>query len=285
MKRMPTCIVGLITILFFISCGKVYDLNGFDWEPDLPPSDSVYNREIRILDLGPDNVPEGHRPLDGSDPLYFSLEKFSSVHLGYKTTERWDIAFSGMYRTSISCNNGTKQGLGYGSSARGGILVYDSAYSEVTTVPDDNEFVYPGNVGLAYAEVYGGVVPGGHVWYTFFDYLNPDREPGMEHLYQHMMYPVSEDFAKVFPNAAATVKGPKTIIIRTASGNYVKMETQSYYKGVLDPLKMRRGTDMPIPYISFRYMIIKAEEKRFGFVERHPKMTVNMTTKRTTTGG
>jgi hypothetical protein len=276
-----------LMILLF-SCGKVYDRNGFDWEEDLPPSDSVYNREITIIDLGPDNIPAEHRPLDGQDPLYFSLQKFTSVHLGYKTSSRWDIAFSGLYRTSITSNNGSTQGLGYGSSARGGLIVFDSAYSKVTTVPDDFRFVVPGNTGLGYAEVFGGYVPGGHIYYTFFGSLfhpDQDRVNYPENLYQHMMYPLSEDFAVKFPAASAQGHGPKTIMIRTAAGDYVKMETTSYYKGLTDPVKMRRGTENPIPYVTFKYMIIKAEEKRFGFVERRPKLTVNLTTKQTTIGG
>jgi hypothetical protein len=286
-------IIAAFSALFFtsilvLSCGKVYDRNGFDWQEDLPPSDSVYNREVQIVDLGAVNIPDEHRPLDAEDPLYFSLEKFSSVHLAYKTSTRWDIAFSGMYRTSITSNNGSKQGLGYGSTARGGILVYDSAYSQVTAVPDDSKFIYPGNVGLGFAEVVGGYVPGGHVYYTFFGSLNhpdQDRINYPENLYQHMMYPLSEDFAAKFPAASAEGHGPKTIIIRTAAGDYVKLETQSFYKGVMDPVKMRRGTENPIPYVSFRYMIIKAEERRFGFVERRPKLTVNLSTKRVTVGG
>lgn len=278
-------------ILFFClviaalsSCGKINDLNGFDWEEEAPLSDSVFNREIQILDLGVNNIPEGHRPVDGEDPLYFSLEKFSSVHLGYKTTERWDLAFLGMYRTTITSNNGSRQGLGYGSSAIGGMLVLDSAYSEVTTIPDDSRFVYPGGAGLGYAEVFGGYVPGGHIYYTFFSTIHPNIEPGMEIFYQHMMYCLSEDFAARFPGPSSAGHGPKTILIRTAAGNYAKLETQSYYKGVMDPMLMRRGTEYPIPYISFRYMVVPAGEKRFGFVERRKKLTVNLTTGERTVG-
>lgn len=277
----------LLIGLLITSCGEIYDLNQTDWEPDVPPSDSVYNREIQILDLGDNNVPPGHKPVDISDPLYFSLEKFSSVHIGYKSSARWDVAFHGMYRTTITANSGTSQGLGYGSSAIGGMVVLDTPYTKLTHIPDNVVFQTPGQSGLGFAEVFAGYIPGGHVYYTFFDSL---YHPGQDHvnypenLYLHMMYPLSEDFASKFPGASAQGRGPKTILIRTASGNYVKMETQSFYKGVTDPIKMRRGTDNPIPYVTFKYMVIKADEARFGFVERNKKLTINLSTKKTTVG-
>lgn len=278
-------IIGTATLL--LSCGKTYDVNGFDWQPDTPLSDSVFNREIQVLDLGTNNIPEGHRPLDGADPLYFSLEKFSSTHLAYKSTARWDIAFSGLYRSSVTANNGSKQGFGYGSSAIGGIMLIDSAYNEVTTIPDDNQFQVPGEIGLGGFDA--SPMPGGHIFYTFFgNIFRPDKLSGPDgNLYMHMMYCMSEDFARLFPGQygpeKVTIK-PHTFIIRTANGNYAKLETQSYYKGVMDPMDMYRSTSRPIPYISFHYMVVKAAEKRFGFVKRKPKLTIDMTRKRTTTG-
>ena len=271
--RVSAMIYGVILTL--ASCGEVYDLNGFDWEPELPLSDSVFNREIQVLDLGVENIPQGHRPVDATDPLFFSLEKFSSIHIAYRGTERWDIALHGLYRSSISSNNGKIQGFGYGTSSIGGIIVLDSAYSEVTTVPDDHQFIVPGNVGLGgFAEDF---IPGGHVFYTFFG--NPFREDKIEgpeyNRYAHMMYCLSEDFAKAFPGVYGSRKEkikPVTIIVRTASGNYAKMETQSMYKGVMNPLDMYRSSTRPIPYLSFRYMVIKKEEKKVWF--RRQKATI-----------
>lgn len=293
MIRLVTAMIAVLGLLLQ-GCGKTYDLNGFDWEPDLPLSDSVFNREVQVLDLGVNNIPAGHRPVDSDDPLFFSLEKFNSVHIGYKSTERWDLAFSGLYRTELSSNNGSRQGFGYGTNAIGGIMIMDSAYSDVTTVPDDNLFVFPGSIGLA---GFGDAAnPGGHAFYTFFgNIFRPDK---MENIgsndpdvaadanrYMHMIYCLSEDFAKEFPGEYGPNKikvTPRTIIIRTAKGNYAKLETQSIYKGVMNPKDMYRGTDRPVPYFSFRYMLIKGEERRFGFVARKKKLTVNFTTGTTT---
>lgn len=289
-------LVFVVAIALLASCGKVYDLNGFDWEPDTPLSDSVFNREIQVLDLGVNNIPLAHRPLDSDDPMYFSLEKMASVHIGYRSTERWDIAFSGLSRSGITSNNGSVAGLGYGTSAIGGIMIVDSGYSQVTTVPDDSRFKVPGSIGLAGM---GDVLyPDGHAFYTFFDNIfRPDKVANLEsndpelaaeaNRYLHMIYCLSEDMAKAFPGEYGRNKikvTPRTIIIRTARGNYAKLETQSMYKGVMDPLNMYRGTDRPLPYYSFRYMVIKADEKRFGFVVRKPSLTINLTTQQTTVG-
>ncbi len=275
------------TILTLASCGDVYDLNGFDWEAETPLSDSVFNREIRVLNYG-DNLPRGHSPLDDMDPMLFSLEKFSSVNLNYKTTERWDISFSGIFRSSIGVNNGKSQGIGYGSSAMGGIAVLDTPYSKLMHVPENINFSSPGDIGL---DAQGTLsYKTGHAVYTFGgNFVRPDKVSGYDesdpkavqeaNLYRHMIYCLSEDLIAAFPNAK-NLQGkplrPRTIVIKTARGNFVKLETQSVYKGVKDPLLMRRGYTVPI--YTFRYMAIKADEQRFGFVTRRPALAVNMST-------
>ena len=278
----------LFIIISLSSCGEIYDLNGFDWQPDVPPSDSVFSREILILNLG-DNLPEGHTPVDASDPLYFSLEKFSTVHLAYKTTDRWDLAFRGNSRSELSGNNGRATGLGYGSSAIGGMFVTDSPYDKITSIPDDSKFQAPGISGLDEIGEFGA--PMGHVAYTFFGnmfrpdkvvgYLDNTYDPAVQleaSKYAHMLYALSDDFAKKYP---VTINGDftkcRTILLRTAAGNYAKVEILSYYRNTLDPREMNRGKGYAV---SFRYMVVKADEKRFGFTPRRKAMTVNQTTKR-----
>lgn len=290
-KKIKTFALVFGVILTLASCGDVYDLNGFDWEPDVPPSDSVFNREIQVLNYG-DKLPAGHSPLDDMDPMYFSLEKFSSVNTNYKSTDRWDIAFSGLFRSGITTNNGIAQGLGYGSTGVGAIVILDTPYSKITQVPENLVFSSPGNIGLDYQGTMSYSM--GHVVYTFGgNFVRPDKVQGYDpsdpvatqeaNLYRHMVYCLSEDLLKNFPNAKnlqKTALRPRTMIIKTARGNYVKMETQSFYKGVTDPMLMKRG--LQIPVFSFRYMVIKADEARFGFVARKPALTVNMSTQTTT---
>lgn len=264
------------------SCGKVYDLNGTDFEADVPPSDSVFNREIQILDLGA-HLPAGHEPVDAEDPLFFSLERFSSIGIGYKSTDRWDITFSGMARSIISANNGTRSGFGYGTSAIGGLVVLDSAFDDVTQIPDDSQFKYPGQTGLDDQGAFGA--PLGHVIYTFFgNPLRPDKMKDLENpdpaaqtevnKYQHMMYCLSQNLTRTFKDVHPL--RPRTIIIKTAKGNYAKMETQSLYMGTLDPMQMRRDKDIKMPVYSFRYVVVKANERRFGFLVNRAKLTIKL---------
>ncbi|PWV50794.1 HmuY family protein [Chitinophaga sp. S165] len=271
-----------ITMMLCSACGKVYDLNGMDWEADVPPSDSAFNREIQILDLGA-HLPEGHEPLDDEDPMFFSLERFSSIGIGYRSTERWDIAFSGMFRTTISGNNGTKSGFGYGTSAIGGIVVLDAAFDDVTEIPDDSQFKYPGQTGLDDQGAFGS--PLGHVVYTFGgNFLRPDKMKDIDNpdpaaqaevvKYQHMMYCLSQVTVDTFKNVRQL--RPRTIIIKTAKGNYAKMETQSMYQGILDPMEMRRDKNIKMPVYSFRYVLAKADERRFGFMINRPKLTIKL---------
>lgn len=292
-KRIKYITVLCGTILVFASCGEVYDLNGYDWEPELPLSDSVFNREIYIRNYG-DNLPAGHSPLDDMDPMLFSLERFASINLFYKTTERWDLSFSGIFRSNIGVNNGRTAGIGYGSSAIAEIAVLDTPYSKVTQVPANLRFQAPGEIGL---DAQGTIsYQMGHAVYTFGgNFVRPDKVTGYDendpkasleaNQYRHMLYCLSEDLIATFPKAK-NLQGkplrPRTIIIKTARGNYAKLETQSIYKGITDPLLMRRGYEVPI--YAFRYMLIKADEERFGFVARKPSLTVNMSTKTVTVG-
>ncbi len=271
------------------SCGEVYDLNGFDWEPELPLSDSVFNREIQIVNYYDEST--GQNFWDNSDSRYFSLERFSAINPNYKSTKRWDIAFSGMY---ITTNNGTAQGLGYGSSGLGGIAILDTPYSKLTEVPEDIVFTTPGSIGLDYQGTMSYVI--GYAVYTYGgNFVRPDKVSNYDendanaaaeaNLYRHMIYGLSEDLLKAFPDAKnlqKTALRPRTMLLRTANGNYAKLEVQSIYKDTLDPLLMKRG--IPIPYLSFRYMVIKEDEKRFGFVVRQPSLTIDLSRNVTTVG-
>lgn len=274
-------------ITLFASCGEIYDLNGFDWEPDIPPSDSVFNREIQILDWGPDNVPEGHFGEDNSDPMLFSLEKFSSVHGAYKTSTRWDLTLGAFW--TLIANNGSVPGYGYGSPAVGGIVLLDSAFSEVTSAPNDNDFRIVGGYGLNEAFgsgpgyfIYTGF--GNPFWPQMIEWAdsNDEQKAILGNLYKHMLYPFSEAVSTAFPESNYKME-PKTLIFRTANGNYAKLEVQSFYKGIMDPREMKRG-NYGTNYMSFRYMVIRADERRFGFVARRPSLTIDMTNKTVTVG-
>lgn len=277
-----TIIYIAIVALLGSSCGKVYDLNGADWQPDSPPSDSVFNREIQVLNLGA-RLPAGHVPSDDTDPMFFSLEKFTSVAIGYRSTDRWDVAFSGSYRSTLSANNGSKSGFGYGTSAVGGMVVLEKRFDEVTEIPDDSQFQYPGSSGLDDQGAFGA--PLGHIFYTFGgNPLRPEVNKNLEspdpavqaeaNKYVHLLYCLSQTMVDTFKNVR-TLR-PRTIIFKTAKGNFAKLETQSLYDGVMDPMQMKRDRTVIMPAYSFRYVVVPASERRFGFMVTRPKLTVKL---------
>ncbi|PVH24555.1 hypothetical protein DC487_13555 [Sphingobacterium corticibacter] len=283
--------------LFFNSCGEIYDLNAFIWEPEIPLNDSVFNREIYVHNLALEGIESvTGQPPDYLDPILFSLERFSIVHPGYKISDRWDISMGGSFGVTVSGNNGARRGLGYGSSSIGGYALLDSMYSQIQDLPATMNIMEP---GLASLDAQGAAGSGvGPFVYTFGgNFIRPDKvvnlgsqDPVLAHeafMYSHMIYALSEDLVTAFPNALDARRSaklrPRTLIVRTAKGNFAKLEFLSYYKDTLDPKEMKRDQrNTPFGYFSFRYILIKADEARFGFVKRRPAMTIDVSRKTTT---
>lgn len=289
-------LTGIFSILFLLaSCGDVYDLNAFEWEPETPLNDSVFNREITVLNFQPlEGVagiqqPSDRSPLDAEQPsTLFSLERFSRIHPAYTVSERWDLSIGAL--ASITANSGIGRGPGYGSNAVGGLVVLDTLYSKIKNVPAAIIFEEPGYGGLDAQGTFSNRI--GTTVYTFGgNFIRPDKvinrdspDPKLAHealMYSHMLYALSEDLIRTFPNAKNISGGtlrPRAMVVRTARGNYAKVEMLSYYHDILDPEEMRRGLEnFLVGSVSFRYMVIKADELRFGFVERRPPMTIDMT--------
>lgn len=281
------------------SCGDIYDLNAFEWEPEIPLNDSVFNREIYVHNLALEGMSElSGPPPDYLDPLLFSLERFQIIHPGYKISDRWDLAMGGSFGVSISGNSGSRKGLGYGSSSIGGYAILDTLYSQVEALPNDLIIAEPGASTLdAQGAAGSGVAP---FVYTFGgNFIRPDKvvnlgsqDAALAHeafMYAHMIYPLSESLLQAFPNAQNVQRAgplrPRTLIVRTARGNYAKLEFLSYYKDTLDPKEMKRDQrNTPFGYFSFRYILIKADEARFGFIKRRPSMTIDLVRKTTVIG-
>lgn len=289
--RLITLVAVSVMVSLLASCGDIYDLNAFEWEPETPLNDSVFNREIYVHNLALQGMEDvTGQPPDYLDPLLFSLERFRIIHPGYKISDRWDLALGGSFGVSISGNNGSRRGVGYGSSSIGGYDILDTLYSQVEDLPSDLNIAEPGMSTLdAQGAAGSGVAP---FVYTFGgNFIRPDKvvnlgsqDPELAHeayMYAHMIYALSEDLLKAFPDAQNVQRAgplrPRTLIVRTARGNYAKLEFLSYYKDTLDPKEMKRDQrNSPFGYFSFRYILIKADEARFGFVKRRPSMTIDL---------
>jgi hypothetical protein len=200
-------------------------------------------------------------------PVYYSLEDGRVVPAEYANTDKWDIAFTGIYNSSIWANDGTVKfengntGPGFGSPARGGLYLvvdkaidakyYDEAkhqprqvpidkalleeaYQKVTRVPvSDDQLLSRGFLTLDY-------FLGSGAGYAFYDFYGA-------------MFPADKTRAHIVYNL------PRAIIVKTAKGNYAKVILYSFYKG--SPLSPTLASEAP--YLTFKYTILKDGSKDF----------------------
>lgn len=231
-----------IGIGLLVSCSKSGgDNNPNPVDPEPIPVDTIYGKLITVRNLKPaitdDSDPTGtNRPA-----MYFSLEDNKEVPAEYAKTRRWDISFTGIYNSFIGGNNGSKNGnLGFGGPGKGGIYIVKQKFEDVKSVPEDMLF-------RAESGVYGtddsGDFGAGTGWYLY-DFSGTIIGNGKPEK-QHVVYPIAE----------------RTLIVRTAIGNYAKIKMLSLYENELDPAKWFKNT--PHPYFTFQYVILKNGNKKF----------------------
>ena len=210
-------------------------------EPTKPAeTDTMFNRLITVRNFG-EALPEGSSPDDSQSPIYYSLETNSAVPLAYQKTDRWDLSFQGIFRSFIGGNNKAKGNLGEGGPGVGGIMIVKQDFDEVTDIPPDSQFK-TGNavVGTDDAGDFGQGV--GYYIYDFSGGIFGDGSFEK----QHVAYVMQEG---------------RTIIVKTARGNYAKIQMLSLYKDMLDPATWTRYS--PAPFFTFRYVLAKAGSTKF----------------------
>ncbi|SEL98402.1 hypothetical protein SAMN05216436_10167 [bacterium A37T11] len=242
--------------------------------PPLPPV-TVTSSGTYIVNNLPGDTTQTMEGKDISDDglfktIYYSLEDGRTVPAEYAGTDKWDIAFAGIYNSSIWANhgevifeNGTK-GPGYGSPARGGLylvidpLIEGQYYNEDTKKP-----VLPIPIHL-FEESFEHVkeVPVENSEFLSYGYLALDHFLGSGSGYAYYdfygsSYPGNPKKAHVVYNL------PRTILIKTAKGNYAKLILYSFYKSKpVDP-----DRDNIAPYLSFKYSILKEGSKDFSKID------------------
>ncbi|MES2454661.1 MAG: HmuY family protein [Bacteroidota bacterium] len=205
-------------------------------------------------------------------PVYYSLEDGRAIPAEYAATDKWDIAFTSIYNSSIWANHGEaifengNKAPGYGSPARGGLyLVKDSgveakyydeskqqpkqvpiakdlldeAYDNLKTVSvNDNQLLSRGYLSLDH-------FLGSGAGYAFYDFYGA-------------MFPGDKERAHIVYNL------PRPILIKTAKGNYAKLIIYSFYKdSPLSPTLQSQA-----PYITFKYIILKDGSKDFTKISK-----------------
>jgi len=267
----------ILTLVFacslsLASCSKDDDVAAEKPLPALPPITVTQSGEYTVKELAGDTktTMAGQTTAVEGDfkPVYYSLEDGRAIPAEYANTDKWDIAFTGIYNSSIWANDGSvifengNKGPGYGSPARGGLYLVtdksvdakyydeikhqpkqvpidksllDEAYNKVTTVPvADSQLLSRGYLTLDY-------FLGSSSGYAFYDFYGA-------------MFPGQANRAHIVYNL------PRTIIIKTAKGNYAKVMIYSFYKG--SPLSPT--LDSVAPYLTFKYTILKDGTKNFN---------------------
>ncbi|WP_442587405.1 HmuY family protein [Pedobacter sp. AW31-3R] len=187
-------------------------------------------------------------PTDDSNPtvtpatVYFSLETGKEVRASYAKTVRWDLAFGGLYNSFLSGNNGKDAtNFGGGSIGQGGILILEKPFAEVTDVPADNLFRTGKNlIGTDNEGSFGE----GIGWYLYDFGGNILGDSSYDKM--HVAYALPER---------------RTVVLRTAKGDYAKIKMISCYKDAFTPDQWFRNT--PHMYFTFEYVIVPKGSTKF----------------------
>ena len=168
-KKFSTFLVLSLMIACLSSCKK---------DEDVEPSASGSELELQLVNDIPADT-------SSSGVTYYSLSENKIIDLADSSTMKWDIAF---WQTKVYTNNGTS------GPGKGGALVVDDIFEEVSTAPESGYLTDSGNdVGTK-------------GWYS---YTGSGLSP------KHAILPVAG----------------KVLIIKTADGKYAKVEIFSYYQG------------------------------------------------------
>ncbi|MEN7548521.1 HmuY family protein [Rapidithrix thailandica] len=232
-------------------------------KPDEPQGKGVPSGiyEIKNLELDTSASSSGQ-----ATTIYYSLEENKQVPASLAQTDAWDIAFTGIYNSSLAINNGTSTlSPGYGGPGKGAVYLikdsaidaeyynapgkplkkapphtlFDLAFDKVHKVSISDEKFLTGQLGLDHFDGSGD----GWAYYDFYNDMYPER-PDEEKA--HVVYPM-----------------PRTLLIRTARGNYAKLIVYSMYKDAPeDPDRSHQPG-----YLTFTYAIQKDGSKNLDLAK------------------
>lgn len=199
-------------------------------EPETP--EHVFNQLQTIENLF---TPAG----DKVPPTLFSLEQGTIIENKYAQTRLWDISFSDLYASFVDANN-KKDGYGKDGLGSGGILMINKDFDEVIDIPKDNEFR---TGGTPYGPDKSGAVSDVDGWFLYDMYgeIKGDKDPDKK----HVCYPLED----------------RTLVVRTARGNYAKIRIKSVYKNDLDPANWSVKSEKT--YYTFDYVLAKKGSTKF----------------------
>jgi len=249
----------LLLLLLFVllsACGK--DKDSEPGPEDVPPpvKESMFNKVIRVNNVGAE-FPKGHEPMSDKEAIYYSLENNTTVDVRYKQTFRWDLSISGIYRSFLGGNNaGDKKNFGYKGPGKGGILILEKAFDDVVDIPSDDQFrTGSGIIGTDDSGAFGE-----GIGYYCYDWGGDAFFDG-SWAYGHCAYALADTAIMYAGTKKERKLLPRTMVIKTARGNYAKLCVLSLYKDAIDPKDWKRTT--PHTFHTFEYVLAKAGSTKF----------------------
>ena len=246
----------LMVWILAVACTKEDDPQPADKTPpeeEIPfeeeeASDGLFYQLIRIENLATEvsvNL-EDDSPTVPRETIYFSLEDSTVIRDLYVKTNRWDLAFGHLFNSFLSGNNGgDPENYGYGANGTGGILILEQHFDEVIDIPPPEAF-RTGRDLIGTDE--GGAFGLGTGWYLY-DFGGTILGDG-SYEKKHVAYALPDT---------------RTVVVRTARGNYAKIKMISCYKDAFTPEEWFRNT--PHMYFTFEYVLVPADSKQFEIRE------------------
>lgn len=226
--------------------------NGEEPGTEVPVNTTLFNKVIHVKNY--QGSTSDANPTTPAATLYYSLEENKAVEGSYKKTRKWDLAFGGLYASFLSGNNGTNsQNNGYQASGVGGITIVAKPFDEVVDIPADTEFKTGIDViGTDDAGSFGNGVG----WYLYdFDgvVVTDGTNPQKAHVAYALGDPLKIKNGSTIP--------ARTVILKTANGNYAKIKMISVYKDVYTSAEWFKDT--PHMYYTFDYVMVPKGSTKF----------------------
>lgn len=244
-------------VFFAIACSdKSNDPQPEVEEPEEAGTAVPYYTLQRVENLAVETDDEN--PTEEKTAVLFSLEYKKEQPLNYAKTTFWDLSFTGLYNSFLAGNNATDNtNIGYQGPGKGGITIVEKDFGDVVDIPSGDEFkMGAGLVGTDDNGAFGEGVG----WYLY-DFGGDLVSDGSENK-QHVAYALGESIWINTNNTETKKEVPaRTIILRTAKGDYAKIKMISCYKDVFTRDKMFRDT--PHMFFTFEYVIVPAGSTKF----------------------
>lgn len=256
-QKIPHTVLTLfliaVTLTACSSDDKPAEENGNGEEPGTEvPNNTLFNKLLHVKNY--QGSTSDDNPTAPSATLYYSLEENKSVDGSYKKTKKWDLAFGGLYASFLSGNNGTNtQNNGYQAGGIGGITIVAKPFDEVVDIPADTEFKTGIDiVGTDDAGAFGN----GTGWYLY-DFDGVVVSDGTNPQKAHVAYALGDPL-KI---RNGTTIPARTVILKTANGNYAKIKMISVYNDVYTSSEWFKDT--PHMYYTFDYVMVPKGSTKF----------------------